>query len=263
MATHSSILALEIPWTEEPGGLQSMGSQKSWTRLSDWTARHKIKGLKGLDIVNASDILCKIVLRKTAPIETLLCQKSQEWFSLLKLLDASLMVSPRTKNLWTPDQEFSASTPTSLLGVAGQHLEGTTCSQSRQDWVPSSPADGCLVVQSPQSYCLECQEVKDVKFKHTRANSYACPLPVGRGTSGKEPACQGRSQKRHGFPIPWVRKIPWKRAWQPTPILACRIAWTEKLGGLQSMGLQRVRQDRSGLARTRMLAVLLQAKHLS
>ena len=28
MATHSSILAPEIPWTEEPGGLQSMGSQK-------------------------------------------------------------------------------------------------------------------------------------------------------------------------------------------------------------------------------------------
>ena len=28
MATHSSILALEIPWTEEPGGLQSMGLQR-------------------------------------------------------------------------------------------------------------------------------------------------------------------------------------------------------------------------------------------
>ena len=27
MATHSSILAGEIPWTEEPGGLQSMGLQ--------------------------------------------------------------------------------------------------------------------------------------------------------------------------------------------------------------------------------------------
>ena len=26
MATHSSILAWKIPWTEEPGGLQSMGS---------------------------------------------------------------------------------------------------------------------------------------------------------------------------------------------------------------------------------------------
>ena len=31
MATHSSILSWEIPWTEEPGGLQSMGSQKGQT----------------------------------------------------------------------------------------------------------------------------------------------------------------------------------------------------------------------------------------
>ena len=31
MATHSSILAWEIPWTEVPSGLQSMGSQKSLT----------------------------------------------------------------------------------------------------------------------------------------------------------------------------------------------------------------------------------------
>ena len=28
MATHSSILAWRIPWKEEPGGLQSMGSQR-------------------------------------------------------------------------------------------------------------------------------------------------------------------------------------------------------------------------------------------
>ena len=35
MATHSSILVWEISWTGEPGGLQSMGSQKSRTRLSD------------------------------------------------------------------------------------------------------------------------------------------------------------------------------------------------------------------------------------
>ena len=35
MATHSSILAWETPWTEEPGGLQPMGSQKSQTRLGN------------------------------------------------------------------------------------------------------------------------------------------------------------------------------------------------------------------------------------
>ena len=31
IATHSSILDCEIPWTEEAGGLQSMGSPKNWT----------------------------------------------------------------------------------------------------------------------------------------------------------------------------------------------------------------------------------------
>ena len=37
MATHSSILAWRIPWTEEPGELQSTGVAKSRTRLSDFT----------------------------------------------------------------------------------------------------------------------------------------------------------------------------------------------------------------------------------
>ena len=35
MATHSSILDWEIPWSEEPGELQYMGSQKSWIQLSN------------------------------------------------------------------------------------------------------------------------------------------------------------------------------------------------------------------------------------
>ena len=37
MATHSSILAWRIPWTEEPGGLQSMGSQKSQAQLKQFS----------------------------------------------------------------------------------------------------------------------------------------------------------------------------------------------------------------------------------
>ena len=40
MATHSSILAWRIPWTQEPDGLQSTGSQ-SQTRLSDFTFTFK------------------------------------------------------------------------------------------------------------------------------------------------------------------------------------------------------------------------------
>ena len=38
------------------------------------------------------------------------------------------------------------------------------------------------------------------------------------GASGKEPACQCRRHKRCGL-SPWVGKIPWRRAWQPTPVL--------------------------------------------
>ena len=35
MTSHSSILARRIPWTEEPGGLESTGSKKSRTQQSD------------------------------------------------------------------------------------------------------------------------------------------------------------------------------------------------------------------------------------
>ena len=47
MATHSSILAWKIPWTEEAGGLLSMGSQKSWTqlRLNRNSSNHRISDL--------------------------------------------------------------------------------------------------------------------------------------------------------------------------------------------------------------------------
>ena len=37
------------------------------------------------------------------------------------------------------------------------------------------------------------------------------------GASGKESTCQCRTHKRCGFD-PWVGKIPWRRAWQPTPV---------------------------------------------
>ena len=40
MAICSNSLAWKIPWTEEPGGLQSMRSQKSWTQLSNWAHKY-------------------------------------------------------------------------------------------------------------------------------------------------------------------------------------------------------------------------------
>ena len=49
MAIHSSILAWKMPWTEEPGGLQSMESQ-SQTRLSD-RLQHTVEVLTNLTVV--------------------------------------------------------------------------------------------------------------------------------------------------------------------------------------------------------------------
>ena len=57
--------------------------------------------------------------------------------------------------------------------------------------------------------------------------------------SGEESTCQCQRHKRRGFD-PWVRKIPWRRKWHPTPVfLSGKIPQTEEPGGLQSTGSQR------------------------
>ena len=67
-------------------------------------------------------------------------------------------------------------------------------------------------------------------------------------TSGKESACQCRRCQSCEF-YPCVRKNPWRRAQQLTPVIfAWRIPWTEEPGGLQSIGSQRVRHNWSDLA---------------
>ena len=57
------------------------------------------------------------------------------------------------------------------------------------------------------------------------------------GASGKKSACQCRRRKRHRFD-PWVRKIPWRRKWQPTPVfLPGKIPWTEEPDGATVPGV--------------------------
>ena len=43
-----------------------------------------------------------------------------------------------------------------------------------------------------------------------------CKFSPG-GTSGKEPACNAGELRSFD---PWVGKIPWRRAWQPTPVFS-------------------------------------------
>ena len=66
----------------------------------------------------------------------------------------------------------------------------------------------------------------------------------------KKPPANAGDVKRRGFD-PSVRKIPWRKAWQPTPVFLPRESpWTEEPGRLQSMGSQRVRHGGNNSAHT-------------
>ena len=60
----------------------------------------------------------------------------------------------------------------------------------------------------------DCKELDMTEWLHFIKPYLGFPS----GSTGKEPTCQGRRHKRRGF-NPWVRKIPWRRAWQPTPVV--------------------------------------------
>ena len=60
MAAHSSTLAWKIPWAEQPGGLQSMGSAKSWTRLSNFTFTFRSHALEKEMATHSSVLAWKI-----------------------------------------------------------------------------------------------------------------------------------------------------------------------------------------------------------
>ena len=79
--------------------------------------------------------------------------------------------------------------------------------------------------------------------------------PLKGGTSGKEPACRRRRRRRREF-NPWVRKIPWRRTWQPTPIfLPAESHGQRSLAGYSPIQLQRNRHNWSDLACTHALSV--------
>ena len=67
--------------------------------------------------------------------------------------------------------------------------------------------------QTPPVWCQAPYRQEDVFLEKQDLQQINRELPGG--DRGKEPTCQGR--KRLSFD-PWVRKIPWGRAWQPAPV---------------------------------------------
>ena len=80
----------------------------------------------------------------------------------------------------------------------------------------SEVAQSCLTLSNP----MDCSPTGSSVYGIFQARVLEwVPLPsLPSGTSGKESTCQCRRYKRHRF-NPWVRKMPWRRTWQPTPAL--------------------------------------------
>ena len=108
----------------------------------------------------------------------------------------------------------------------GDKQEGSSCPLERKNWQPlifqsqihkslNFEREGqCEILSSFLDWALPRSRRADEPFP-TSSSFTRIPSPVrgfSGGTSGKESACQCKRHKRCGFD-PWVRKIPWGRAW--------------------------------------------------
>ena len=102
MATHSSILAWEIPWTEEPGGLQSMKSQKSRIQLSNSITTNPKAGvpMRVVEVDQSHRHTERHHVKKEAAVEG--CGVGEPWI---------ISSHQGRREAWDPRKESMLSTP--------------------------------------------------------------------------------------------------------------------------------------------------------
>ena len=99
------------------------------------------------------------------------------------------------------------------------YLEISKGDEISTEWLIKEPSIVCIKKWN-ESLVETPKEIRSVLWRPcTLALVYKEMWDMGfpGGTSGKEPTCQRRRCKRHGFD-PWVGKISWRRAWPPTPV---------------------------------------------
>ena len=120
-----------------------------------------------------------------------------------------------------------------LLGSWSSSVKGILSKLGREESTGRIGRSGLLNL-----HLLQDESRRGDKTQWSPQNSVGLRMMAGGGLpwwhSGRGAACQCR---RHGFD-PWVRKIPWGRAWQPTPVfLPGESHGQRSLGGLPSMGI--------------------------
>ena len=155
MTTPSSILAWEIPWTEEPGRLQSMGEQKSRTGLSNYTttmplrARRKKKPVwfpiqpccYCCSVAKPCPTLCDPMNCNTPAFLSIVSQSLLKLMSIESVMPSNHLILCRPLLLLPSSFPASGSYPISQLFTSGGQIIGASASApvlpvNIQGWFP-------------------------------------------------------------------------------------------------------------------------------
>ena len=166
MAPHSSTLAWRIPWTEEPGGLQSMGVAKTRTQRSDFTLTFHCHALEKAVATHSSVLAWRVpgtgkpgghrLWGRTGSDTT---ERLHSHFSLSRTgegdgspLQCSCLESPRDGEAWRAAVCGAAQSWTRLKGSLGAAVLGVAESDTTEQ--RSSSALLCVVYQEWGASCF-------------------------------------------------------------------------------------------------------------
>ena len=125
MATHSSILAWRIPWTQEPGGLQSMGSQKVG---HSWMTKHSTQLEQNRDVLECVEVH---FMKSGAKVQ----QLQRHWTVLWKVTknESSSSLPLLDSSLWVPSAHLASAfcfSRLALFSVPVGHFSRCVCSRA-------------------------------------------------------------------------------------------------------------------------------------
>ena len=218
MATHSSILTWRISWTEEPGGLQSMGSQRvKYNWVTNSFTFHK--AYTGIKAISRDNFLYQ---------EDLSTWPGKHLFTKHLLLSSSSLVPQTVKRLPTMRETWVQS--------LGQEENGTPFQYSCLE----NPMDGGTWL----GYSPWCRKESDTTERlHSLHSSYYelssslwSPLPSSLGFPGNSTGKESTTMQKTSVRFMAQEDPLEKGTATHSSILAWRTPWTEEAGGLQSMG---------------------------
>ena len=225
MATHSSILAWKIPQTEEPGGLQSTGSQRVGY---DWATEHVCRGKKtrnpstrwpasNIDFKLSSVPCCTstgwqwwILSKISNPTDTWKFICTKVGFTVLKT-----QTKPNHMNL-LPTVSYAVQSPASLIPpvfpvnqTSKFFLGGHHPQLGPRDWA-------LPLAFEVQSLYWTTREVPQFLKKYICYSTFHL-LPTLLDSKMAQAVKNLLRVQETGFD-PWVRKIPCRGKWLPTPV---------------------------------------------